>query len=637
MEVSAPELCDRFTAAPFGGLTVGPSPTRIVRRLTLAGMRPISNVVDASNYVMLELGQPTHAYDLSRLRGPALLVRAAHPGERLVTLDGVDRVLGQGSHADCMICDGDDVAIGIAGIMGGASSEVHDGTTAVALEAAHFVPMAIARTSKRIGLRSEASARFERGVDIEGIDRSVARFAEILRATCPGLAPSGGTVDWRAPGAGAASPIRVRTARVNAVLGVELDAADIARLLTPIGFAVSAPDADGALAVTPPSFRPDAVDEIDVVEEVARHHGYERIARRSLRPVQVGKLTPYQRTRRFAREVLAGAGLSESAGSPLVGPGDHGRAGLEESTVVASDPLAREESVLRTSLLPGLLKAVAFNQGRRLPDLGLFEIGHAWSADPAPDEPPITGADIAPGHGLPDERELLAAVLAGRGPGEQGADGPAAVRLLDRLKTALHIEDMSLVAGRAAGLHPTRTAEVFVRSQGIGWVGEVDPAITGSWGIEGRVGYLELHLPAFAAGRRASEQARPVSRFPSSDLDLAFIVDEGEPAGAVRATLERAGGGLLERVTLFDVYRGPGVPAGSRNLAFRLRFVAHDRTLTEAELGVLRDECIQAVQSAHPATLRAGASGAGRGGAPWRRRGARAAWLPQSAGRRSCE
>ena len=298
-EVSAPELCDRFTVTTFGGVTVASSPAGIARRLTLAGMRPISNVVDASNYVMLELGQPTHAYDLERLRGPALRVRAAHPGEHLITLDGVDRMLGQGSHSDCMICDGDDVAIGIAGIMGGASSEVHDGTVAVALEAAHFVPMAIARTSKRIGLRSEASARFERGVDIEGIDRSVARFAEILRATCPGLAPSGGTVDWRAPGAGAPSPIRVRTARVNAVLGTGLDAAEIARLLTPIGFAVSAPDADGALAVTPPSFRPDAVDEIDIVEEVARHHGYERIARRSVRPLQVGTLTPYQRTRRW--------------------------------------------------------------------------------------------------------------------------------------------------------------------------------------------------------------------------------------------------------------------------------------------------------------------------------------------------
>jgi len=568
-------------------------------------MRPISNVVDASNYVMLELGQPTHAYDLERLRGPALRVRAARPGEHLITLDGVDRVLGQGSHSDCMICDGDDVAIGIAGIMGGASSEVHDGTAAVALEAAHFVPMAIARTSKRIGLRSEASARFERGVDFEGIDRSVARFAEVLAATSLGLAAVGPTVDWRAPGAGQPSPIRVRTARVNAVLGTELDAAEITRLLEPIGFAVSPPDADRALAVTPPSYRPDAVEEIDVVEEVARHHGYERIARRTVRPAQVGALTPYQRTRRFAREVLAGAGLNESAGNPLIGPGDHAKAGLEESTIVASDPLAREESVLRTSLRPGLLKAVAYNQARRLPDLGLFEIGHVWSGDPLPDGEVVSGADLAPGHGLPDERELLAAVLAGKGPGEQGADAPAAVRLLDRLKTAMHIDDVSLVAARAPGLHPTRTAEVLVRDRGVGWVGEIDPAVIGPWGIEGRVGYLELDLPAFAAGRRAAEQARPVSRFPSSDLDLAFIVDEGEPAGAVQATLARAGGGLLEWVTLFDVYRGAGVPAGARNLAFRLRFVAHDRTLTETELGVLRDECIRAVESAHPATLRA--------------------------------
>jgi len=606
LDIADPELCDRFTATVFGGVVVAPSPEWVARRLTLAGMRPISNVVDASNYVMLELGQPTHAYDLDRLPSPVLGVRAARPGERLTTLDDVERVLGVGAHPDCLICDGEDLAIGIAGIMGGASSEVHEGTTRVVLEAAHFVPMAIARTSKRLGLRSEASARFERGVDVEAIGRAVARFAAILAETCPDLAAVGPTVDWRAPGGGRPSPVRLRTTRLNALLGTGLDDADVARLLGPIGFEVAPGAGPGLLDVTPPSFRPDATAEIDLVEEVARHHGYANIAHRVVRPVQVGALTPYQRGRRLAREVLAGAGLSEAATSPLVGPGDHARAGLPEEAIEAVDPLAREESLLRTSLLPGLLRAVAFNAARRSPDLGLFEIGRVWQApDPEAGPLPAPGADSSPGHGLPDEREVLAVALAGAGPLGTGVDARAAVHVLRRLEAALRLHRLRLEAAQAPGLHPTRTARVLTDDGVAGWVGEVDPAVLGAWDIEGRVGWLDLDLEVLLAARRRDERARPLSRFPSGDVDLAFVVDDREPATAVEATLAEAAGAMLEHVALFDVYRGPGVAAGSRSLAFRLRFVALDRTLTDAELGELRAECIRAVEAAHPATLRA--------------------------------
>jgi len=596
VSVESPELCDRFVAQVFDGVTVAPSPEWMARRLVLAGMRPISNVVDASNYVMLELGQPTHAYDLDRLPGPGLGARAARPGERLTTLDGVERVLGEGTHPDCLICDCDDVAIGIAGIMGGASSEVHDGTARVALEVAHFVPMAIARTSKRIGLRSEASARFERGVDIEGIDRAAARFAALLVETSPGLRAVGAGVDWRAPGAAPAAPIRVRVRRVNSLLGTDLDTDTVSGLLTPLGFAVApveAPADDGVvLHVTPPSFRPDAVAEVDVIEEVARHHGYGKIALTRVAPPQVGRLEPHQRARRLVRDVLAGAGLSEAAGGPLVGPGDHPRSGLDETLIAAVDPLAREESRLRTSLRPGLLRAVAFNHDRRWPDLGFFEIGGTWQAP----------SDST--QQLPEEREILAVILAGRGPGGSGADGPAAVRVLRRLAAACRIPAMSLSATQAAGLHPTRTATVTVDDQAVGWVGEIDPQVSASWGIEGRVGWLEVDLVRFLAGRRVNEHAAPVSRFPSSDLDLAFVVPDSVPAAAVEATLEGAAGELLERLELFDVYRGGGVPAGSRSLAFRLRFVASDRTLTDGELAAQRADCVRAVESAHGAVLR---------------------------------
>jgi phenylalanyl-tRNA synthetase beta chain len=379
----------------------------------------------------------------------------------------------------------------------------------------------------------------------------------------------------------------------------------VTRLLIPIGFEVGPPDRDGVLAVTPPSFRPDALSEIDLVEEVARHHGYANIARTTVRPTQVGGLTPHQRERRLVREVLAGAGLSEATGNPLVAPGDHPRAGLPESEIVATDPLAREESVLRTSPLPGLLRAVAFNQDRRNPDVGLFEIGHVWRP-PHPSMDMAAGPDLAPGHGLPEERELVAVALAGAraGGGHDAAAGPAAVQVLQRLIAALRLDAVTLSAGDGPGLHPSRSAEVLLAGKGVGWVGEADPDVVAAWGIEGAVGWLQVDLPALLSGHRTSDHARPVSRFPSSDLDLAFIVEDREPAASVKETLARAAGDLLEWVQLFDVYRGGGVPAGSRSLAFRLRFAALDRTLNDAELAQLREDCIRAVESDHPASLR---------------------------------
>lgn len=603
VEVESPDLCDRFTASVFGGVVVGPSPEWVARRLTLAGMRPISNVVDASNYVMLELGQPTHAYDLERLPAPALRVRAARRGETLVTLDDVERTLGTGTQPDCLICDGNDRPIGIAGIMGGASSEVHAGTSDVVLEAAHFVPMAIARTSKRIGLRSEASARFERGVDIGAAQRAVARFAEILAQSCPDLRPVGPTVDWMADGAATADVVPLRTGRVNAVLGTSLVDDDLARLLTPIGFAVRFA-APGEASVTVPTFRPDVVAEIDLVEEVARHHGYSSIERSTVRPAQVGRLTPYQQARRRVRVLVAGAGLSEAMTGPLIGPGDHARAGLPEDGVEAVDPLVREESVLRTSLLPGLLRAARFNADRRNPDVGLFEIGATWRAPHPSTEGVSPGRDSEPGRGLPDEREMLALIVAGEGPLGVGSGAPAAVRVLRRVAHGMGVADLTLEPIDAPGLHPTRSAEVLVAGRAVGWVGEVDPAVVAAWGLEGSVGWCEVELPALIAGADGDVHARPISRFPSSDLDLAFDAADSEPAAALQATLAAAAGSELERIELFDVYRGRGVEPGRRSLAFRLRLVAADRTLGDAELSALRERCIAAVEGAHDARLR---------------------------------
>ncbi len=374
-------------------------------------MRPINNVVDVSNYVMLELGQPNHTYDLAKLEGGGFIIRKAREGESVVTLDGVERAC---TARDVLICDGNDVPIGIGGVMGGASTEIDEHTTAVALEMAWFDPPTIAATAGRLALRSEASTRFERGADPEGIDRAARRFVELLRHTCP-EAVLHSEVDARGvlPDR---SPVRLRRSRTNSLLGTDLPRPEIGALLASIGFEVSTGD-DDDLLVTVPTWRYDCTVEVDLIEEVARMHGYSRIAKTVPKSPHPGGLTQRQQDRRLVRQVLVGLGASEAMPNPFLAPGDLGRAGLDPRGITIANPLASEESVLRTSLLPGLLKAVAYNESHRNAGVQLFEIGHVYGV-PAPGEP------------LPDEREMLGVALAGR-------DATAARAVWDELAAAL--------------------------------------------------------------------------------------------------------------------------------------------------------------------------------------------------------
>jgi len=579
--VADPELSPRFTGTVVAGVRVGPSPAWLARRLTLCGMRAINNVVDASNYVMLELGQPNHAYDLDRLPGRGLSVRWARTGERIVTLDGVERTL-QGD--DGLICDASSTPVGIAGIMGGASSEISDATATVLFEAAYFTPMAIARTGKRLGLHSEARARFERGIDPEATLASVARFVELLPGT-----RRGPTTDARSDEHLPARPrVALRTARVNAVLGTALGDADIAGLLAPIGFAAGAGGEAGVQVVTVPSWRPDSDREIDVIEEVARLHGYRHIARTLPGGVRVGTgLTPYQRRRRLLRDVLVGAGTSEAWTTTFLAPGDLERAGLPGAAVEVENPLDRSESLLRTSLLPGLLKAVRFNADRQQPDVRLFEVGRVF-------EPP--GAEQV----LPTEREEVGCIVAGR-----DADAVLATRLWAVVAGGLRLAEVTVEPAPIAGLHPGRSARLLAGGVEIGVVGEVSPEVAAAYGLHGRVGWWSAELDALLTrAPTRPERAVPLSRFPGSDIDLAFVVADAVPAATVGALLREAGRELVESVALFDVYRGQGVPPGSRSLAYHLRLRAHDRTLTDAEVAEVRRCCIEAAQSSAGAVLR---------------------------------
>ena len=576
VEILDPDLCGRFGLRVLDGVSVGTSPRWLANRLNALGQRPINSVVDASNYVMLELGQPNHTYDLARVAGGAFRIRHAADGEVIETLDGVERTL---TATDGVIADGDDIAIGIAGIMGGANTEIDDGTTSVALEMAWWDPMSIATSARRLGLRSEASARFERGCDPEVVELAMRRFAELL-------APAGATLAPDLVGARGDLParetIRVRTDRVNAILGTDLGRDRIAEVLQSIEFGVE-PSGDD-LDVDIPSFRPDSSTEIDVIEEVARVHGYGRIGRTVPRSTLTGHLTPFQVDRRTVRSTMSGLGLDEVMPVPFLAPGDLEAAGLAPDGITVTNPLDAEESVMRASLRPGILKTLAYNASHRLTGLGLFEVGHVFR-QPATEQP------------LPDEREYLAVALAGHEAGE-------AVAVWSALADALATRDYSLAAEAVPGLHPSRTARIDVSGTPVGHVGEIDPGVLETYGVAERVAWLEVDLDTLFGMPHGDKPYQGVSRYPSSDIDLAFEVDEGTPADAVGRCLRESAGDLLVDLSLFDVYRGDAVGEGRRSLAFSLRLQATDRTLTDGEVAELRQRCIDAVQGSLPATLR---------------------------------
>ncbi len=580
VEIVDPDLCGRFSARVLRGVTVGPSDPSIARRLTLLGMRPINNVVDASNYVMLELGQPNHPYDLGRVTGPGFRVRRARPGETIVTLDRVERRL---ITDDLLICDAADVPVGIAGVMGGADSEIATTTTDVLVEMAWFLPLAIAKTSRRLKLRSDASARFEKGCDPEIIDLAHRRLAALLAGD--GARLEAGTVDARGD-LPSRSPVRVRTARVNTLLSTDLGRDEVAGLLAPIGFASTPAGADSDdLDVTVPSWRYDSATEVDVIEEVARMYGYEKIGKRVPPSAHTGRLTGRQHERRRLRSVLVGRGLSEAMPLPFLAPGDLERAGLPGDGITITNPLVAEESVLRTSLLPGLVKALATNAARRNTGVALFEIGHVFRR---PDDSPD----------LPDEREVLGLALGGR-------EAPEAVHEWRAVEEVLDLAGVQVRNEPVPGLHPSRSARLVGPSgEAVGALGEVDPAVLEAHGIGERVAWLEVDLDTAVALPRSGRVYQPISVYPSSDIDLAFEVDDAVAATDIEATLRDAAGDRLAFVRLFDVYRGTGIAEGRRSLAYTLRLEALDHTLTDDEVAEVRRRAVAAVEKAYPASLR---------------------------------
>lgn len=572
IDISSQDACGRFTATVVKNIAVRPSPQWLQDRLSRSGMRSINNVVDASNFVMLELNQPTHAYDLNAVQS-GFRVRFALPQETLVTLDGATRELDP---TDIVIANSENTAIGLGGVMGGLHSEVTDTTSEIVLEAAWFPADTVLESATRHGLRSEASSRFERGVDPFGAEYAALRFIEILQITCPDLVMSGSSqIVANSTCPQQLTQITVRLFQVLRVLGVSLGASEVQALIGPIGFVLT-DQKDGNIMVGIPSWRPDCTSEVDVIEEIARHYGYDALGKSVPHSPVHGRLSGVQQRRRLVHEVMVEAGWCEAMPNPFLDPSATRLAGIDDSSqLLLVNPLVAEESVLRVSLRPGLLRAVAYNQSHRVDNIHLYEVGHVY--------PRGTGA-------LPEEEEMLCVMSV-----DTLGNELSALSTWNLLVDALGIGAQIDQKNPPAGFHPGRSATLRRGKSIIGSIGEISPVVLKQHGITGRVSCMELSLSIVLREEPKVVVAKSVSRYPSSDVDLAFVVPSSVSAFDVHRAVRQGAGTLAVSVDLFDIYRGNGVSDDSRSLAFRIRLQAPDRTLTDEEVATARQKSIDAV------------------------------------------
>lgn len=598
--VECPDQCDRFVVAEFENINVQEVPDFVTRRLLAAGMRTVSPIVDITNYLMLELGQPTHPYDKDKLGGHTLSVRLATPGETIITLDGVERILGvadpRGREAtDIVIVDGNNTPVGLAGIMGGGDSEITSQTSSVLLELAHFQPMTIARTSKRLGIRTEASARFERGVDPCIIEVTLSRFCAIL-----GIFPIN-VIEFSTPEATTKRLINLRLEKVSQILGIEITPEKISSLIKPLGF-ITKSISDSILVVEVPTNRDDVEREIDLIEEVARLYGYRQIDKILPSSKVTGSLSSLQRFRRRIGSLAVGLGFYEAWSATLLAPGEQEAIGDPGPFIEVDNPLASEESVLRRSLMPGLLRALQFNLNRNESNIRLFEIGKVFS---------LFDDQII-------ETERVAFLLGSNGDGVEGAMKVFAsmadmfsvngVSILNSYEfdDSSDLVDSGLKSQSWQGLHPTRSAFLLSDGSVMGYIGELDPRVLSNLNLDihWKVGYLELDLLKLFGSSSSAKQMQPISPFPPAQVDLAFQVPDEVKAWDIERVLALEVSDYIRSAKLFDVFRGGSLEPGTRSLAFAVTMVALDRTLSDADITKARQSCIDTIEKRFRAKLR---------------------------------
>lgn len=611
--------CPVFVARTVTGIDAGrQSPRWMQQRLTLAGMRPISVAVDITNYVMLELGNPIHGYDRSLLTAE-IVVRRAQPGEKLVTLDDKARELDP---EDLLITDGSG-PIGLAGVMGGASTEISATTTDVVIEAAHFDAVTIARTSRRHKLSTEGAKRWERGVDPALPRYAAQRVADLLAELAGGTVVAEQTViDTTVP----REPVAIAVDHARNVAGAPITVSETVTQLTAVGCEVRRGGDDNGerLIVTPPSWRPDLRDPNDFAEEVIRLYGYDKVP--SVLPPAPGGhgLTVPQRRRRRIAQALVGAGLTEVVAYPFVGPADFDALGLapedeRRATVLLTNPLSDEEPGLQTTVLPGLLRTAARNAGRGQTDLALFLAASVFLPRADAKSAPIPGvldrpsdAELATVYAaLPEQPQHLGVVFSGaRVPagwwGKAQPYGWADAIQTARLVAAAVGVEVSVRNAEYAPWHPGRCAELLVGDLVVGHAGELHPKVCQAFGLPARSCAAELDLDALIAAGPVMVGATPFSSYPVAKEDVALIVAADVAAEDVRAALVEGAGELLESIRLFDTYTGDQIGEGKKSLAFALRFRAPDRTLTDAEAAEVRQAAVEVAASRYGAVQRVG-------------------------------
>ena len=597
VEIADPEVCLRFTARVFEDVRIEPSPLWLKQRLMAAGQRPISNVVDITNYVMLACGQPLHAFDLDRVRGSRIVVRRARDGETMTTLDGVERRFGPDV---ALVCDAEGPS-GIAGVMGGQISEVSEPdaetpTTRVLMEAATWVGPNIMRTSKELGLRTEASARFEKQLHPELAMAAQRLAAQLMVELCDArMVP--GTIDVY-PRPAEPREVTLRVERLERLLGERVPEDEVAAILGRLGFAPR--EGDGSVSVTVPPWRDsDTRREVDLIEEVARIHGLDRLPTTlPARESAVGRLTDAQRLRRRLEDALRDRGLHETVSYSFTSPAVLERLRLIRSEHIRiehlriQNPLSEDLSVLRPYLLPGLLDAARHNAAHGRPDVALFECAHVYRPKPGAAEPAEAAGGSPRGALAAAEGQHLAAVLMRARPASwrtpaHEADYYSARALLEALLAAARI-DWRPEPGGPPFLHPGRSARVLAGDHELGWVGEVHPAIAREWDLEATVAGFEIDFDALAALAPGPAYYADVTTFPAVLQDIAAVLPETVSAAEAEAAVRAGGGELLASARVFDVYTGEQVGEGNRSLALRLEFRAPDRTLTDEEVAERR-------------------------------------------------
>ena len=596
--IENPDLCPRYAGA-VADVTVGPSPDWMQARLRAAGLRPISNIVDITNYVLLERGQPMHAFDLRRLRGAQIRVRTARAGEKLRTLDGQLREL---SPEMLVIADAND-AVAVAGVMGGADSEVGDSTTAIVFESAYFDPLSVRRTSRKLGLKTEASMRFERGCDPHLPVTAMRRALELLTTTGAGRSRAAIVDRHRVPFGIEPVALVLRRSRIRALLGTPIADNDVERILPELGFSLTRLEEGWRVSV--PTRRVDIMREVDLIEELARHNGFDRIP--STFPALVSAPAPMDpritRARQL-RSVMTGAGFSEAVTFGFIGERQAIAFAPEGDVVGITNPLSENFAVLRPSALPGLVGAVAHNRRREQKDVRLFEIGASFSRSAG-------------------ERRAIACAWTGSIGAEHWSGGARDVDFFDMKGVIERIGEAFRVEVRTDTHHepwlvPGRTASILTRLRAsrsgeadhevrIGVMGQLMPAIAEEQGMpQGDAVYVaEIDLDAAEAIAAKTEiQVEPLPRYPSVTRDISILVDDTLPAATVRATIREAAPDTLVRVREFDRYQGKGVPEGKVSLSLRLTFRSPERTLTDSEVQAAMDAVLAALREKHGAVPR---------------------------------